>query len=454
MYDPRCLMLTVLFFSCIPLAAVDTSLHPTADEILALQMLNDHRREFLLGDMKVTDLIRRKILPGDMISLASQFATGTPLVSPVIINPSLMLAAHAVLKACPVPRDGQLYDCSQALIAAHYEHSAPVFPLIGMEASQLYYAYGNAIIFPYRITDKHVPVFSRQEALSPRWREAGVAVGTAAGKTSLVIILGEGSPHRSCGGVVYSDMNHNGAYDPGEGKAGVVITCGTTTFVTKAGGAWWIDIDQGIGTGEGKPAQIIFSGAGCQAVREVPAGRNPVLIDWRFPLPSDQAMADHLIATCLNGAKSDDQKRMAAAKLFFEARGLIIDDPRLRRIQELVVPVTDEAEMLVSQTIKAFAEEPDEWRKRRAALEKPWQGALRKWFQEADLTYRTYQLVKIVLAAPPDKQSKILSPVRLQVEKVLAGIIDPALIEQLKTWRDQLCSLESLEGPAPMSKNH
>jgi hypothetical protein len=61
-----------------PLAAVEPAVHPSADEIVALQLFNEHRRSYRLGDMRIIDLIRRKILPGDMNSFMSQFSESPP----------------------------------------------------------------------------------------------------------------------------------------------------------------------------------------------------------------------------------------------------------------------------------------------------------------------------------------------------------------------------------------
>jgi hypothetical protein len=363
-------------------------------------------------------------------------------MNPVVINPQLMLAAHNLLKAEPAAQKGTPYDCTTVLHDANYPTTPQVFALVGLDAGQLQQAYGQALMFPYRVTGTGVGILSRKIALAANWREAGVAVQTVAGKTSLVIILGEGTARRFGGGIAYADRNRNGAYDSGEGKAGVTVTIGSTSFTTEAGGAWWMPLTT---DDQGKPTEITFTDSGLKSVREIPPGTTNVSIDWRLPSAADLATADRLIAACVNEQKIEAQRRSASAKLFFETRGLAIDDQRLKQIQTLVASFSTEGNALVARTMKAFGEEPEDWKKARSELEKPWKGSLRKWFQDADATYQTFQGVKSALAAPPEKQGKVVLAARKLIEQRLKATIDPSLIEQLQTWTEQLDAIPPSE---------
>jgi len=84
-------------------------------------------------------------------------------------------------------------------------------------------------------------------------------------------------------GTVWEDLDGDGAYDPGEGIAGVDIVPDAGGFfaVTAAGGGFAIPV-----TGPGT-FHVAFSGTGVPLrVRQVGVGADSVLVDYRVPAPS------------------------------------------------------------------------------------------------------------------------------------------------------------------------
>lgn len=417
---------------------------PTAEEVEALQMLNYHRLERRRGDNRITVAIKRKQVTANMTAW-NHSASGTAKQPPLVFNPALTAAARAVLKSGPKPVEKTPNDFAGAMKAAGYAPDKDGLTLIAMEAPSLSIAYAAAIAFPVGETTHNKtqlwPVFARGEALKGEFREAGVAVATAGGKTSLVMVLGLGSAKRHLGGLVFADANHNGTYDPGEGRAGVTVSAGGATMTTGPGGAWWLALDKD------DAVDVTFDGQGAKAVRPAPKGAANIQIDWRLPLPADLKIADKLLADADRVAKEPDleKKRKPLAALIAGTRGLCLDDERQKKVDDLTQPVRIEFEELVKNTLSALSEDQSAWKKRSSELQKPWKGGLSDWFKSADALYKLRQQVNAVQAAPAEQQPRQAAGLQKPLAKAIAETTDPAFMDQLLLWKDDMDELAATE---------
>jgi hypothetical protein len=436
---PRATLLTATLLTTVLAAAEPakaTADTPTADEVAALQLLNYHRNERVRADNRITVAIKRKQVTADL-SMWSHATSGTTHQPPLVFNPALIAAARAVLKAGPKPVAKTPNDFAAAMKAAGYSPDKDGLTLIALDGPSLEVAYAAAMVFPVGEKPHGTsiwPVFARTGALKGEWREAGVAVASAGGKTSLVMVLGLGSAKRYLGGTVYADANHNGAYDQGEGKAGITVSAGGATTTTGAGGAWWLALDKE------DAVEVAFAGAGAKAVRPAPKGTANLRLDWRLPLPADLKEADQLLAAADQVATETEleKKRRPLAALVSSTRGLCLDDERQKRVDELVQPVRIEFEDTVKNTLSALSEDQAGWKKRTAELQKPWKGGLAAWFKQAEAIYKLRQQVNTVFAAPAEQQAKLAAPLQKPLAKALTETTDPAFIEQLRLWQEDI----------------
>jgi hypothetical protein len=414
-------------------AAVDA---PTADEVAALQLCNYQRKDALRAYSKITTLLKRKLVTANS-TVWSRVHTSRTALPPLVFNPALMAAARALLKSGTKPVDKCPNDFAAAMKAAGYTPDTAGCTLIALDSPSLPVAYAAAILFPVgekTHNNQTLPVLAYADALKAAWREAGVAVASVGGRTSLVMVLGTGSAKRYLGGTVYADANHSGDYDPGEGKAGVTVSAGAATTTTGAGGAWWLALDKD------DAVDVSFTGEGAKAVRPAPKGTANLAIDWRLPLPADLKEADNLLADADKVAKETDleKKRKPLAALISGTRGLCLDDERQKRVDELTQPVRIEFEETVRNTLSALAEDQSGWKKRTSELQKPWKGALAAWFKEAEAVYKLRQQVNTVLAAPAEQQAKLAAPLQKPLAKALTETTDPAFVEQLQLWQEDI----------------
>ncbi|MCK6490132.1 MAG: hypothetical protein L6R48_17740 [Planctomycetes bacterium] len=431
----------VAAFAC---AAEPPADGPTADEVAALHLANSQRQDSQRADARISTMLKRRLLPAN-ISAWNHIHAPPSKMAPLVFNPRLMTAARSLLRSGPRPVDKTPNDFAAAMKSVGYTPDARGCTLIGLDCRNLEVAYAAAILFP--IAEKTVnqtttwPVFARAEALRSEWREAGVAVATAGGKTSLVVILGTGSAKRYLGGTVYADANHNGDYDQGEGKGGITVSAGGATTTTGAGGAWWLALDKD------EAVEVAFAGEGAKTVRPAPKGTANLGLDWRLPLPADLKEADKLIADADKVAKETDldKKRRPLAALISGTRGLCLDDERQKHVDELVQPVRIEFEDTIKNTLSALSEDQAGWKKRTAELQKPWKGGLAGWFKEADAVYKMRQQVNTVLAAPAEQQAKLAAPLQKPLAKALTETTDPAFIEQLRLWQEDIDQAAAIE---------
>jgi hypothetical protein len=111
-----------------------------------------------------------------------------------------------------------------------------------------------------------------------------VAVANYANANPIV----DGHYNRFLVGTVWEDLDGDTFYDPGEGRAGVVVTTDAADWfaVTAPGGGYAIPI---LGPG---PLQVTFSGDGLRThIADVAVGETSVLVDYEVPEPGALASA-------------------------------------------------------------------------------------------------------------------------------------------------------------------
>jgi hypothetical protein len=408
---------------------------PTGEEMAVLQIANLHRVDRVTGNNRISHMIRAKQVAGIAMFTWSQ-NTPKGQSPPLIVNPALTLAARALLKAGTKAPDKSVFDPLPAMREAGYTGDKGM-AIFGTDASSLDAAYTLSLLNITGVkaaNNKEMDVFAAAEALKAQWREVGIAVGVSKNRPSVVIVLGAGSAKRYLGGVVYADANRNLAYDPGEGKSGVLVSCGNASMTTGASGAWWLALDNET---EGT---VAFSGGGYSASAPFAKGAVNLTIDWRMPNANDLKTADKLIADAEKVAKNVDmeKKRVQLAALLTGTRMAALDETRQKQVATLVEPLVGEFDMAMSKVMESLGEEPADFKKVLGDVQKVWKNAMPAWFKEAENLSKLRQQVNKVLAAPEEQQGKLALPVLKQVQKAKAETIDPKFLAQYATWEEQL----------------
>lgn len=425
--------------------AAAPAVDPTGEEMALLALANQHRVDRIIGNNRVAHAIRAKQVEGSNSVWGQNAPKGaTP---PLVLNPQLMATARALLKSGAKPVDKAEFDPLPAMREAGYAGGKGM-AIFGLDAPNLNAAYAMTMLNrtgTKEVNNKPTDILAALMALKDQWREVGVAVSTAKGRTSAIIVLGQGAAKRYLGGTAYADANRNLAYDPGEGKAGVSVSCGGKSMTTGASGAWWLPLD------DQNEATVSFSGDGSTATRTAAKGAGNVLIDWRMPSAADQKTADKLIADAEKAVKIDDldKKRAPLAALLVGTRMAALDDERAKKVAVLIEPLVGEYDLLMGKILEALGEEPADFKKTLGEAQKPWKGAMPGWFKEAESLAKLRQQVNKVLAAPEEQQGKLAPPVLKQVAKAKGETIDPKFLEQYSTWEEQLADVMPVEAAAP-----
>lgn len=425
----------LVVFALLPiLLAAGEAPAPSGEEAALLVLANGHRTYRAVIDNRIAELIRTKKVAGNSRTWTRMGTKGP--AAPLVFNPALMEAARSLLKDGARPEAKKALDPLPAMRAAGYPGDKGIAMFAG-DAPDLFTAYGAAllnVIGTREQGNQTMDVYAGQEALKGEWREAGIAVASARGRISAVVILGPGSAKRHIGGFAFVDADRDLAYDAGEGKAGVTVTCGGASTTTGPGGAWWLALD-----GDGA-AEVAFSDGASSARRAVTKGSGNLIIDWRMPVAADQKAADRLIADAEKVAKVPDldAKRPQLAALLIGTRMAALDDERQQRAAALAEPLMGEYDLLMGKILAALGEEPADFRKTLTEAQKPWKTAMAPWFKEAENLSKLRQQVNKVLAAPEDQQGKLAPPVLKQVQKAKGETLDPKFLDQYSTWEDQL----------------
>lgn len=429
--------------------AAAPAVDPSGEEMAVLMMANLHRVERIAGNNRIAHAIKAKTVTGSNAVWGQNAPKGQ--APPLVLNPALVTAARALLKAGAKAPDKSIFDALPAMREAGYTGDKGM-AIFGADAPDLASAYAMSMLTSIGtkvVNNKTNDVIAALEALKPQWREVGIAVGMSKNRPSLVIVLSAGTAKRYVGGVAFADTNRNLAYDIGEGKAGVQVSCGSTTMTTGASGAWWLALDS---EAEGS---VTFNGGGFTASRPLAKGAANLTIDWRMPNPADLKTADKLIADAEKVAKNVDmeKKRVQLAALLAGMRMAALDDARQLQVTTLTEPLQGEFDLAMSKVMEALGEEPADFKKTLGDIQKVWKSAMPAWFKEAENLSKLRQQVNKVLAAPEEQQGKLARPVIQQVQKAKAATIDPKFLAQYTTWEEQLADVMPVEtAPAPKKK--
>ena len=433
--------------------AANGLLQPTSNELTIFARINQYRvyrqqGEFWI-DSVILDMSNKLLDTGyqdsstwvwnkhhyDMVSL------------PVVLNPALMAVAQATLKNKVKPLDKKMVYFADAFRVAGYTPAGEGAILLGPDMASLRLAFCKAVAHTIGTQDNtsdgkvtQRSVFGAKELLKAQWREAGVAVDESGGKFSLVMVFGHGSAKRYVGGTVFSDLNRNGLWEPGEGKAGVKISCGSATTTSGNTGAWSLALD-----GDNQ-TEVVFEYEKSTNKEPLKPGTDTTIINWRIPNLSDLATADKLIADAEPIAKSPDEekRRKGLAVLLAGTRMSMLDGPRKEKMEALTQPIREDFDALLQKMLAVLAEDPATFKSRTADLKLSWKGSLVAWFKEAETVYQTRQQVNEAINSPAAQRAKLFPALLVQLNKQIAGAIEPKFQEQ---FQDLIVNIENAPPP-------
>lgn len=428
---------------------------PGAEAVHLLTFINFHRSDRIRGDNRVTIALQRKQVEGSLHewSVASR-GTG-PSLPPLVFNPALNDAAAKLLATGARATPGQRSDPIASLTVVGYPAPEQGVILLGSECETPEASFYSALLAVIGSIERKgtpsLPLLARTDLLKEGPREVGIATASAKGRATVAIVMGGGSATRHLGGIVYQDINRNDAYDPGEGRGGVAITIGSASTLSQPSGAWWLPIDHQ------NAGEVRFSSEGTTAVRPFAKGVTTVAIDWQVPIPADLKAADRLLAAAEKATKEKDgnldKQRGPLVELLVGTRMACLDDERQKRIADLVSPIRSEFQDTLSGVLSAMGEDPATFRKRMSELQKPWKGAIPAWFREAQGLYAVRQKVQAAKAAASAQQKQQAGQAAAAIQQAMKGSRDPAFLEQLRLWQDDMEALtEAEEGGAEKGK--
>lgn len=439
--------LLVLAFLPALLAAGEPAVDPSNDEMAVLMQANRHRTDRVTSDNRICEMLKSKRM---VAILQSWFQVGgrSAALPPLVHNPALTAAARKLLQDGAKPPDNAPFDATPAAQAAGYVASKDLITMFGLDAPDLPAAYVSAllnVVGTKQSNNQTLLILTAQGAMSAAYREVGIAVNFAKGHANVVLLLGKGTAKRYLGGVVYTDSNHNLAYEPGEGKGGVQVSYGGVSMTTGASGAWWLAVDSDAA------GELAFSGGGFTTKRPVAKGAATTTVDWRMPDPADQKAADRLIADAEKVAANPDleKKRVPLAALLCGTRMAALDDARQQQIDGLIAPLLGDYDSAVAKVLVSLAEEPAEAKKKLADLRRDWKGAMPAWFKEAENLAKLRQQVVSALSATKD-QARLAAPALKQVQKAASETVEPKFLHQYVVWEEQLGDV--MPAAAPKTK--
>ncbi len=238
----------------------------------------------------------------------------------------------------------------------------------------------------------------RMNMINPAFNVVGPSAVPHGNRLSVTHKFGSVSG-RFAGGVIYSDRNHNGAFDPGEGRGGVQIatTCGNASTTTWDSGGFVLKLP-----GNGPVTLIARFGEQIHR-QDFPASSDNVLFDWIIPAQADLDAADRLLTT-LEQSSGDQRRFTALVNLLLGARRLQLDPERLERIAALTAEV--EAELTAAQNEVeqlAAAEDARAFQQAMRNHQRRYRGtAAEAWFRDFDSYLKATAAVNNV-AAQPDR---------------------------------------------------
>lgn len=445
-------MRLLILFAAAALLHAGQAPGPTADEVVALRLLNELRADARLADVPIAQALRRGELPSSH-RCKTFWAPSAPKQAepfpPLVWHPALAAAARAMLAAKVKPVDIAYLDWKQPLAQSGYQPDGEGLALAGVDQPSLFHAYAAAMV---HIVEERTapggnakPYFAGRFAMEAKWREAGVAVAQNGKTWSVAFVLGLGSAKRHAGGVVYADRNRNGTYEAGEGQAGVTVACGAATMVTGPSGAWWLALP------DDAAAEVAFTAKDFGAKRPLAKAAANAGIDWRLPDPADCKAADKLIAEAEKPFKDEDTRRKILAALIAGTRMASLDDARQEKARTLSEPIVEEYTTLLQRATAALSEPPAEFKPKLTEWRGRWKGSLAPLFKELEmLNVLRRQLIE-VQALPVAQQAAKAAPLLKPIEKAMADTCDPVLLDQLRTWRGIIEEILAFE-QAPVKK--
>ncbi len=406
---------------------------PTGEEVSELVRINQFSADWRDCDEHMSEAIRIKELDLDL-NQWSQSKTGAGASPPLVFNRTLMQAARSLLAQGAKPPDKKHFDATDMLKTAGYSGASLV--VIVAKAPSLAIASEMAFTEVVGETQQGTnmnPVFVHQEVLKADYREAGVAVAQEGGGCSMVLVLGAGAATRYLGGIAYADINRDRRYEPGEGVAGVLVSCGAQKMTTGPSGAWWLALESA-DAGDVTFTSDATATALTHVVTPAKAPANQAF-HWRVPIKGDRKFADKLIKQTQHDlvGKDDEHQRTPLIKLLVGTRMTIIDDDQQKQIAAMVTPVKEDFDTDLHKVQSSLQDEPDDVKKFFTTLERRWKAAIPAWVKESESLWVMHDQITTLVGTPTQLDSH-RSEVVKQLQKSMAQTNDPEFLEQYLVW--------------------
>lgn len=263
-----------------------------------------------------------------------------------------------------------------------------------------------------------------------RFREVGCSAVPHGGRLSVTHNFGGGSAGRYCGGVVFVDLNRNGAYDIGEGRGGVTVagSDGSKTQ-TWSSGAYTLELKS---AGD---IQIQAELDGRAHKQSFAAGKDNVKFDWVIPQQADLDACDKLVADVEKaGAAESTTRTRALVALWLGTRQLALDAPRAAKVQELGGATGTKLEASQAAVRGAMDGDAGAFRKIVDEESKAWRGTTAElWFRSAQVAVAAgHKVEELLKAGKPQPRTardmvKQLEAARDQVHGDFRGRFDAML---------------------------
>jgi hypothetical protein len=220
----------------------------------------------------------------------------------------------------------------------------------------------------------------RTNMASPQAQVVGPGAVPYDGKLSVTHNFGR-SDQRFAGGVIYTDRNGNGEFDPGEGRGGIEVRCGTKSVRTWPSGAYVYPIDGGKGA-----VGALFGSARSSITYE--NGAENVWFYWAIPAEEDVAICERLMADV--AAFSEEQRTSgrglkSVVALILGSESLVLDDVHHQAIRALCGDSFDRLKKNRSAVLTALDASDADALSAALAEGKSWRGTeAQAWFSEAE----------------------------------------------------------------------
>ena len=184
----------------------------------------------------------------------------------------------------------------------------------------------------------------------PLFKEFGCGYLPGRKLFSVSKIFAEGDGQRFSGGVAYIDDNHNGFYDIGEGRGGVIISSNGAIVESWKSGAYTLPIGKGAVTISAQMDEWRFT-------RSFDAGRDNVKFDILIPRKEDVKKAVKLLES-IDHLEEDEENVVrfkVLLELYKKTRDLVLDEETRARIESLTSPAITSLKSAKEAVLEAFA---------------------------------------------------------------------------------------------------